>query len=71
LKTARTIADLGGSENIKDNDIMEAVGYRMSDFMSRAQMEFDHRGPERTARKHAKPIRDISSHTWKEVRKYE
>jgi magnesium chelatase family protein len=71
LKTARTIADLGGSENIKDNDIMEAVGYRMSDFMSRAQMEFDHRGPERTAREHAKPIRDISSHTWKEVRKYE
>ena len=31
LKTARTIADLAGSENIRKEHLAEAVGYRVTD----------------------------------------
>ena len=31
LKVARTLADLGGSENIRSNDILEAIQYRAMD----------------------------------------
>jgi magnesium chelatase family protein len=31
LKVARTLADLGGSENIRPNDVLEAIQFRSLD----------------------------------------
>ena len=39
LRVARTIADIDGSENIRQIHLMEAVGYRITDGKYWHQME--------------------------------